>query len=150
MTNLTVVGQWVNGEFIPKRPGHHKMASNDVVLSESGVISRLVEDGRTGRLQLWGVSPGMDLGMPNIVAGMRIVGQWVNGEFIPSDEPEIRQLAANDVVESGGEYYRVVDTGTKFQLWKVTADVVTCAFFGQVHSLDWSDLMAEARGGLKR
>jgi hypothetical protein len=69
------------------------------------------------------------------MTNLAVVGQWVNGEFIPSDESVIRQLAANDVVESGGDYYRIVDCGTKFQLWKVTADVVTSLFFSQVSPL---------------
>jgi len=77
-----------------------------------------------------------------------IVGSWVNGQFIPNDETAQRLPVANDVVESGGEYYRVVDCGTKFQLWKVTADVVTSAFFGHIHQLDWADVMVDARGEL--
>lgn len=66
---------------------------------------------------------------------LMIVGSWVNGEFIPSDETAQRPPVANDVVESDGEYYRLVDCGTKFQLWKVTADVVTSLFFSQVSPL---------------
>lgn len=77
------------------------------------------------------------------MTNLAVVGQWVNGEFIPSDDVTQRPPVANDVVESGGDYYRVVDCGTKFQLWKVTADVVTCAFFGQVHNYNWADLMVE-------
>lgn len=64
------------------------------------------------------------------MTSLMVVGSWVNGQFIPSDLPGTAQPVANDVVESGGEYYRLVDCGTKLQLWRVTADVVTCAFFG--------------------
>lgn len=66
-----------------------------------------------------------------MTSNLSVVGQWVNGEFIPSDDTVQRLPVANDVVESGGDYYRLVDCGTKFQLWKVTADVVTCALINQ-------------------
>lgn len=69
------------------------------------------------------------------MTNLAVVGQWVNGEFIPSDEVTQRPPVANDVVESDGDYYRLVDCGTRFQLWKVTADVVTSLFFSQVSPL---------------
>ena len=70
-----------------------------------------------------------------MTSNLAVVGQWVNGEFIPSDEVTQRPPVANDVVESDGDYYRLVDCGTRFQLWKVTADVVTSLFFSQVSPL---------------
>lgn len=134
-SSLAVIGKIEKGRFIPKQPGGNRpLAGNDVVISD-GVISRLVEDGRTGRLQLWGMPPGVDLGMPDISTAGRVVGCWVDGEFIPSDDVTQRAAVANDVVESGGEFYRVVDCGTRFQLWKVTADVATSLFFSQVSPL---------------
>lgn len=54
---------------------------------------------------------------------------------------------SSDVVEIGGEYYRLIKDDHTGCLWlcRVTADVVTSAFFGQIHQLDWEDLMVEVR-----
>lgn len=73
------------------------------------------------------------------MASLAIVGSWVNGQFIPDDEPNRTEKRWNDVVfdSESGEYYRLVEDGRtgRFNLWKVTADVVTSLFFSQVSPL---------------
>ena len=86
------------------------------------------------------------------MSNLIIVGSWVNGTFVPDEKPGRTEKQWNDVVmcEETREFFRLVENGRtgRFDLYPVTADVVTVAFFGQIHQPEWADVMVETRGGI--